>query len=65
MIWNDDIPPLNLCNYNLSDKWDDMERIKKRNHMIVQAFKNEIDLKTKVERDRTKYNRKEKHKKDY
>lgn len=42
-----------------------MERIKKRNHMIVQAFKNEIDLKTKVERDRTKYSRKTKHKKEY
>jgi len=39
---------------------------KARNPMIIAAFKNEIDLKTKVEPDRTKYSRKEKHKKkDY
>ena len=37
-----------------------------RNPFIVQAFKGEIDLKTKVEKDRTKYSRKTKHKnKDY
>jgi hypothetical protein len=38
---------------------------KLRNPMIVAAFKNEIDLKTKVEPDKKKYNRKEKHKSTY
>lgn len=65
MVWNDKVPPLNLINYNLSNKWDEMEMIKARNRVIEKAFRNEIDLKTKVEKDRTKYNRKEKHKKDH
>jgi hypothetical protein len=39
--------------------------IKARNSTIIAAYKNEIDLKTKVEKDRTKYSRKTKHKKDY
>lgn len=70
MIWNDDFPPLNLWNYSLADYWDtEMEKqIKARNSMILAAYKKEIDLKTKVEKDRTKYSRKEKHvnsKKDY
>lgn len=38
--------------------------IKARNSIIVAAYKNEIDLKTKVERDKKKYNRKIKHKKE-
>lgn len=39
-----------------------LTKYKHRNPFIVQAFKNEIDLKTKVEEDRTKYTRKIKHK---
>lgn len=68
MIWNDKFPPLNLFNYSLANHWDeeDMAKlIKARNSMIVSAFKNEIDLKTQVQRDKTKYYRKDKHKKDY
>lgn len=37
-----------------------------RNPFIRAAFNNEINLSTKVEKDKTKYSRKEKHKsKDY
>jgi hypothetical protein len=39
--------------------------VKARNTMIIAAFRNEIDLKTKVVPDKKKYSRKEKHKKDY
>jgi hypothetical protein len=66
MIWNDDFPPLNLWNYSLADYWDNemkKETIKPRNPIIRAAFKNEIDLKTQVVKDKSKYNRKEKHKK--
>lgn len=42
-----------------------INQFKPRNPFIVAAFKNEIDLKTQVVRDRTKYSRKAKHKKDY
>jgi len=38
---------------------------KARNPMIVAAFKKEIDLKTKTFVDKTKYSRKQKHKKDF
>jgi hypothetical protein len=37
--------------------------IKARNAIIIAAFKNEIDLKTKVVPDKKKFNRKIKHKK--
>lgn len=36
-----------------------------RNKVVIAAFNNEVNLTTKVEQDRTKYNRKTKHKKDY
>lgn len=37
-------------------------QIKPRNHIIVAAFKRDINLSTQVVKDKTKYNRKEKHK---
>ena len=42
-----------------------MKRIKKRNPMVALAFAGEINLQTRVIRDKTKYYRKEKFKCDY
>ena len=36
-----------------------------RNPIILQAFKREINLSTRVEADKTKYNRKSKYNEDY
>ena len=38
------------------------EPIARRDGTILAAFRGEIDLKTKVEADKSKYNRKKKHK---
>ena len=38
---------------------------KPRNPMIIAAFKKEINLQTKVVKDKKKYSRKQKHKEDY
>lgn len=35
------------------------KKIKKRNPIIFSAFKNEIDLKTKVQKDKKQYSRKD------
>ena len=40
----------------------DSRIIKPRNPAIIKAFKREIDLKTKVVQDKSKYDRKIKHK---
>lgn len=71
MKWLEELPPINLWNYNKKHKWDEEQEMKKdvikrRNPMIIAAFKNEIDLKTQVIPDKKKFSRKEKHKKkDY
>ena len=40
----------------------DTRLLKPRNPMIVAAFKKEINLQTKVTKDKTRYSRKQKHK---
>lgn len=49
----------------MSKKKRKIKEAKTRNPIILAAFKNEIDLKTKVVPDKKKYSRKQKHKKEY
>jgi hypothetical protein len=66
MGWTLSIPFFN-CYYIRINKGVAMSKklkFKPRNPMIVAAFAREISLVTKVEQNKKKYNRKEKHRKD-